>query len=171
MKIWYSRILLIIMTMEILLPQKIFSNQTIPAGPLEPQSYQLSSRKYITDNMGNILMYVNIWGHVNNPGSHLVFDGIDMATLLSVVGGPRQGAKLNSVKLYRETPDENGKIAFEIDLEEFFNSGDRSNFVEIKPNDTIVFPQTRTSVILSNVSTLNTVMSIMNLYFTIKYRN
>jgi hypothetical protein len=59
----------------------------------EPQ-YNVSSERFFTDPNGIILMNVNVWGHVNVPGRHMVFDGIDLATLLSVVGGPMGGANL-----------------------------------------------------------------------------
>ena len=47
--------------------------------------YTISSERYQTDSDGNIMMYVNIWGAVPVPGRKLVYDGIDMATLLSMV--------------------------------------------------------------------------------------
>ena len=46
---------------------------------IDNKTYSISSERYVTDNNGNILMHVNIWGHVNNPGHHLVYDGIDLA--------------------------------------------------------------------------------------------
>ena len=45
-------------------------------------NHQISSEKYKTDEKGNIAMYVNIWGQVGTPGRHLVYDGIDFATLI-----------------------------------------------------------------------------------------
>ena len=73
----------------------------------QPKS-NVSSERFFTDERGTILMNVNVWGHVNRPGRHIVFDGIDIATLLSVVGGPKSGASLNKVKIFREVPDGNG---------------------------------------------------------------
>ena len=61
--------------------------------------FQISSERYLTDKTGNIMMNVNIWGQVNSPGSHLVYDGIDFASLLSVVGGPIDGANLKNVRI------------------------------------------------------------------------
>ena len=58
--------------------------------------FQVSSEKFFTDESGNIKMVVNVWGHVNSPGLHEVYDGIDLATLLSMVGGPKSGANLNA---------------------------------------------------------------------------
>ena len=37
--------------------------------------FQISSERYMTDDKGNIMMYVNIWGHVSNPGHVLVMKG------------------------------------------------------------------------------------------------
>ena len=73
--------------------------------------YTISSERYQTDSDGNIMMYVNIWGAVPVPGRKLVYDGIDMATLLSMVGGPRQGANMRRVQLFREVPDSNNKLS------------------------------------------------------------
>ena len=36
--------------------------------------YQISSERYITDSNGNIRMNVNVWGHIGQPGNHLVFE-------------------------------------------------------------------------------------------------
>ena len=63
--------------------------------------YQISSERYLTSSNGNIMMNVNIWGHVRSPGSQIVYDGIDFASLLSTVGGPMDGANLKMVRLYR----------------------------------------------------------------------
>ena len=134
------------------------------------ERYQMSSQRYHTDKEGNILMFVNVWGHVNSPGSHLVYEGIDIATLLSIVGGPMPGANLKHVRLFREIPDENGLISYDLNLNRFYKNGNRDNFIEIKPNDTIVFPQTATSYILSYTGTVNTFLQFINLYFQIESR-
>ena len=123
--------------------------------------YTISSERYQTDSDGNIMMYVNIWGAVPVPGRKLVYDGIDMATLLSMVGGPRQGANMRRVQLFREVPDSNNKLSYEIDLTPFIISGDRSSFVKIKPNDTILIHRTTTSLIIEQVGTFNTILSLL----------
>jgi len=50
-------------------------------------------------------------------------------------------------------------------LEDFFKNGDRKNFIKIKPNDTIIIPQSPMSYFLKQVGTFNTVLSLLNLYF------
>ena len=132
--------------------------------------HQVSSKRYFTDEYGNILMNVNFWGHVNSPGRHVVYDGIDLATLLSMVGGPMSGANLKKVRLFRESTDENGKLVYEINMENFLKTGDRSDFVKVLPNDTYIVPQTVTSYVMSQVGTLNTFLSVANIYLQVLIR-
>ena len=89
-------------------------------------------------------------------GGHMVYDGIDFASLLSIVGGPLNGADLKKVRLYREVPDHNGNLTYKINLDDFIRSGDRTEFIKINPNDTIIIPQKFTNVIMQQVGTVNT---------------
>jgi len=125
--------------------------------------YQLSSERYITNSEGRIFMKVNIWGHVGSPGSHLVNEGIDFASLLSLVGGPQEGANLKKVTVYRENIDEKGKLVYNVDLEEFIKTGDRSNFIKIYPNDTIIIPQKLFNQFLNRINTVNLLFSLVTL--------
>ena len=129
--------------------------------------YQISSERYITDSNGNIRMNVNVWGHIGQPGNHLVFEGIDIVTLLSMVGGPMNGANLDKIKIIREVPEENGQLIFTLNFNEFINTGDRSNFIKIKPNDTIIIPQKFSSLLMSSASGINTILSLITLYIQI----
>ena len=132
--------------------------------------FQISSQNYLTDQKGNVLMNVNVWGTVKNPGRQLVYEGIDFATLLSIVGGPMQGANMKRVRLYREIPDEDQKLTYIINLESFLNTGDRSEFIKIKPNDTILIPEKFSSYVLKQVGSINTILSLLNLYFAFESR-
>ena len=125
--------------------------------------YQISSERYLTSSNGNIMMNVNIWGHVRSPGSQIVYDGIDFASLLSTVGGPMDGANLKMVRLYREIPDLNGKIMYNINLNNFIESGDRSDFIQIKPNDTIIIPQKLSNFLYEQIGTLNAIFTLTNI--------
>ena len=171
-----KRILIYLNFLTIFNAQSGFFTQNISPQSLEEMAqpsverFQMSSQRYHTDKEGNILMFVNVWGHVNSPGSHLVYEGIELATWLSMVGGPLPGANLKHVRLFREIPDENGLISYDLNLSTFYKSGNRDNFIEIKPNDTIIFSQTSTSYILSYVGTINTFLQIINLYFQVESR-
>ena len=122
-------------------------NRDMPLKSWPLDDYQISSQRYITNADGSVGMYVNIWGAVGNPSRHQVYDGIDFATLLSIVGGPMKGANLKQVRIYREIPEADGTLIYHIDLSEFIKTGDRSNFIKINPNDTIIIPQKLSSYI------------------------
>ena len=94
--------------------------------------YQISSEKYMTDSNGNVMMYVNIWGEVKNPGHHLVYEGIDIGTLLSIVGGSTNNANLKNVRLHRETPDIDGTITYNVNLHKFIVEGGEEAAQETK---------------------------------------
>ena len=103
--------------------------------------YGMPQDTYFTDSMGNILMYVNVLGEVYKPGQHIVRQDSDISSVLSLVGGPKEDANLEKAKLLRHKPDEDGTQTYPIDLESYFEEGDRSQFVELKPNDTLVIPE------------------------------
>ena len=152
-------ILIILNYLNIVLAQEIGVNNR--------NEYQISSERYITDSDGNIRMNVNVWGHIGQPGNHLVFEGIDIVTLLSMVGGPVNGARLDRIKIIREVPEENGQLIFTLNFNEFINTGDRSNFIKIKPNDTIIIPQKISSLLISSASGINTILSLITIYIQI----
>ena len=125
--------------------------------------------RYVSGKDGIIRMYVNVWGHVGIPGRILVDEGIDLATLLSLSGGPKKGANMKNVRIYHEYPDKNGNIVHILDLTEFLKTGDRSNFISIQPNDTFIFRQTTFSYLLQEIGTINTLMSLINIYLNLNY--
>ena len=136
----------------------------------EPDKVNIRSNtgaRYVSGEDGIIRMYVNIWGHVPIPGRILVDDGIDLATLLSLTGGPKKGANMKNVRVYHEYPDKNGNVVSVIDFTEFLETGDRSNFISIQPNDTFIIQQTVLSYIIEEVGTVNTLMNFINLYLNL----
>ena len=151
----------------IILSDFIIAQNTKESNNRSP-NYQISSEQYVTDASGNIRMNVNVWGHVNQPGSHLVFEGIDMVTLLSSVGGPKIGADLNKIKIIREVEDFSGQITYVIDFNNFLKSGDRSNFIKIKPNDTVFIPQKLSNIVMKQVGAFNTIISLLTLYLQVR---
>lgn len=124
--------------------------------------------RYVSGPDGVIRMYVNVWGDVANPGRILVDEGIDLAVLLSLIGGPKKGANLKNIRVYHEYPDKEGKYVNTIDLTDFINHGDRSKFINIQPNDTFVVQQTAWSYFIQEISTVNTLMGIVNIYLNLK---
>ena len=123
--------------------------------------------RYVSGADGFIRMYVNIWGHVGMSGRILVDEGIDLATLLSLIGGPMKGANLKKVRVYHEYPNKDGKIVHIIDLTDFIESGDRSNFIDIQPNDTFIIKQTAVAYIIEEIGTINTFLNVINIYLNL----
>jgi hypothetical protein len=154
-------------TLSLLMFGLLFSQNNIAEQPTF-SDFQISSERYLTDDKGNILMYVNVWGHVGSAGRNLVYDGIDLATLMSIVGGPNKGANMKKVRVYREVPDADGTLVYHIDLNNFINTGNRSNFIKIKPNDTIIVPQKLSSYFLTQIGTINTLFSLINIYLQLE---
>ena len=128
------------------------------------QTYPQSGERYITDEHGVIRMWINVLGWVNKPGSILVYDGIDIVTVLAIAGGYQRGANLKKIRLFREQPDENGRIVYTIDLNKYLKTGNREEFVKILPNDTIIITQTIPSYILSYSGTFSTIFNILYYY-------
>ena len=123
--------------------------------------------RYVSGDDGIIRMYVNIWGHVGDPGRILVDEGIDIATLFSLTGGPQKGANLKKIRVYHEYPDKNGNIVHILDLTDFLKTGDRSNFISIQPNDTFIIKQTAWSYMIEEINTVNTLMNLFNIYLNL----
>tara|TARA_B100001250_G_scaffold261148_1_gene224949 strand:+ start:5335 stop:5823 length:489 start_codon:yes stop_codon:yes gene_type:complete len=140
-------------------------------GQLSPENINgLSNNtgeRYISGADGVIRMYVNVWGNVPSPGRILVVEGIDLATLLSLIGGPRKGTNLKRIRVYHEYPNKDGKNVEVIDLTSFVKNGDRSEFIEIQPNDTFIIEQTAWSYFLKEIGTVNTLMSLLNIYLNL----
>jgi hypothetical protein len=109
--------------------------------PLAGPSYPLVQDSYFTDDNGNILMIVNVLGEVNKQGQLVVRENVDFATILALSGGLKSQANLKKVLVARQEPGKDGAQAYVVDLKEYYKHGDRSSFIALKPNDTIIFPE------------------------------
>tara|TARA_B100001250_G_scaffold55016_1_gene42565 strand:+ start:1058 stop:1564 length:507 start_codon:yes stop_codon:yes gene_type:complete len=145
----------------------ICSGQTDLSEITKKQTINTGGR-YVSGPDGVIRMYVNVWGDVASPGRILVDESIDLAILLSLIGGPKKGANLKKIRVYHEYPDEEGKYIHIINLTDFIQTGDRSKFIKIQPNDTFIVQQTAWSYFLQEISTVNTLMGLVNIYLNLK---
>jgi hypothetical protein len=109
--------------------------------PLGGPPYPMSPDSYFTDDYGNILMYVNLIGKIGRPGLLVVRENADFGTILTLCGGVTEDADLKKILLIRAHPDDNGKQVYIVNLKPFMKKGERSTFVAIKPNDTIIVPE------------------------------
>ncbi len=121
----------------------------------------IPGQDYYTDNSGNILINVNVLGHVKKPGTYLVHQGTDLFTILSQAGGPLPGAKLEKAMLYgADTP------AKEFNLKNILETGETN--IVLKSNDTIYIEQTMFSFLLSKGNIVNSALQIFQIYLQIK---
>ena len=121
--------------------------------------YVISGQEYIASDDGTLLMYVNIWGHVKNPGTYLVYEGIDLITLISLAGGPQTGANLNNIKLIHN--NKNDQVTM-INLNKYI---DNRTSISINPHDTIYIKESLSSYIFSQTNILSTILQIVNITY------
>jgi hypothetical protein len=114
--------------------------------PLSGPDYPVAPDSYFTDDSGNILMYVKVLGLVNKQGPMIVREDVDFSEILASAQGLRPNADLHKVLVARSKPDENGKQAYIVDIKKFYKYGDRSSFIALKPNDTIIIPEKGISI-------------------------
>ena len=129
------------------------------------QNYHvINGQEYIAADDGSLLMYVNIWGHVKIPGTYLVYEGIDLLTLLSLAGGPSSGADLNKIEIIRLNKDTYQPEVINLNNYLMKNDSDR---IIINPHDTIHIKETTGSYLLSKTNILNTILQIINIAYVI----
>lgn len=122
----------------------------------------INGQDYIAGDDGNLLMYVNIWGHVKNPGTYLVYEGIDIMTLISLAGGPQSGANLSNIKLISSKNSEEKNI----NLNKYLNGSNNSSVV-INPHDTIYVKEGFGSYVISKTNILPILLQLINLVYTV----
>ncbi len=127
----------------------------------------LSNEEYITGDDGVVRMYINITGHVKNPGTYLAYDSIDFMSALSLAGGYLKGADLKSIIIISK--DGNKEI---INLNKMLNSN-TSLFetIDLNPHDTIHITEKTLSRILLSSNLPTIILSLMNMIVTLNNSN
>jgi len=59
-------------------------------------------------------------------------------------------------------------LVYHINLNNFINTGNRSNFIKIKPNDTIIVPQKLSSYFLTQAGSISTIFSLITIYLQLQ---
>tara|TARA_B100000674_G_C37268718_1_gene657970 strand:- start:83 stop:541 length:459 start_codon:yes stop_codon:yes gene_type:complete len=123
----------------------------------------ISSDDYITGEDGVVRMYINVIGNVKNPGTHLVYDGIDIMSLLAIAGGFLPGSNLTNITiLTKDGKHKKINLKKAIEDEESFNS-----LIKLKPNDTIYIKETAFSSIIRSSNLPSIMLSFLNIILTI----
>ena len=81
-----------------------------------------------------------------------------------MIGFQSEFVNLKKIRLYREKPDENGQIVYFINLNPFLKTGDRSNFPQIKPNDTIVMRKKITGMLLDEITSFQAILTALTFF-------
>lgn len=81
-------------------------------------------------NTDEILMQVNVWGEVRNPGMHMIPWDSDLRDALSAAGGPTSSANLSSVRIILQDLD------MEYDLSDYL-SGNGAPLPGMEPDATV----------------------------------
>ena len=152
----------IILIISILTSISFSQNGKVDYNGQVKNNYVINGQEYIASDDGTLMMYVNIWGHVKTPGTYLVYEGIDLLTLISLAGGPQSGANLNNIEIIH---DNSTSPVTKINLNKYINS-DKTAII-IKPHDTIYIKESMSSYLFTKVNLLNTILQIVNISYTI----
>lgn len=109
---------------------------------LAPSLQGSSEANYYFATPGDLTILVNVWGYVNKAGRYEISTSTDLIQLLSLAGGPRDGAKLTKVMIVRVEKTESGtqKVEKMIDLEDVLNLD--ADDLKLQPGDTIYVDKT-----------------------------
>jgi hypothetical protein len=126
-----------------------------------PINSYLSDQEYITGEDGIIRMYVNVLGHVNNPGTYLVYDGIDFISLLSLAGGPSRGADLRRITIINDK-------TYQINFNKFITNGNLDSEIKIVPRTTIYIEEKLGSRLFNGTNLVSSLLQLLNIVVTIE---
>ncbi|MFQ5707295.1 MAG: SLBB domain-containing protein [bacterium] len=125
-------------TKDVTYPRRYYlGSQANPKDDVRPKT----GAQYYLGSADELLMKVNIWGFVRNPGQYLVPTDTDLISLISFSGGPIEDAKMKNIKVIRAGGhDGHGKNVkvIKVNVEQYINTGDESLIPALLPDDTIV---------------------------------
>tara|TARA_S200000501_G_C20863614_1_gene760974 strand:- start:688 stop:1134 length:447 start_codon:yes stop_codon:yes gene_type:complete len=131
-------------------------------GLIFSQDYLPSNERYITGDDGVVRMYINIIGHVQKPGTYIVYDGIDLVSAISRSGGYLQGANLKNILIYSE-----GEKTKKVNLLKILNSSSKFDKININPHDTIVIQEKLLSKVFASSNLPSILLGMLNIILTI----
>ena len=139
-----------------------FSNAKLSEQNNELSGYKNIQRKYSTNESGTLLMNINIWSP-SASGSFTVPENVNFVDILTLAGGAQKGNNYKKIEILREVPNAENQYKILVNLENFLKTGDRSRFISIMPNDTIVIKQKFFYFLLGSISDFTTVISLFSL--------
>ena len=93
--------------------------------------------QYYLGTADEIVVPINIWGFVKNPGQYMVPNNTDLISLLSYAGGPVEGAKVSKIRIVRSDIQIEKKV-LTINVKKYLETGDTRLIPLLRPGDTVV---------------------------------
>lgn len=106
-------------------------------GQIPNQADQSRAAQYFLGNQDQVLMAVNVWGFVHRPGQYMVPYETDLISLISFAGGPREEARIKSIKVVRAAKGNKPQV-IDVDVKKFLDDGLLDGIPVLKPGDTVV---------------------------------
>ncbi len=131
---------------------------------------QGSAAQYVLGSKDQVLMAVNVWGFVSKPGQYMVPYGTDLISLLSYAGGPREEAKIKSIKVVRggDTEKKEGEV-IEVDVKEYIELGNNGKIPVLKPGDTVVVTGTTFNFVRNSLEFVSRLAALVQIYALVDY--
>ena len=112
-------------------------------------------------------IYTYIWGQIQKPGLYIVPDDTDILTLISLAGGPKEDAKLKSVRIVRSSAFGEEQIIM-VDMKKYVETGNYSLIPQLLPGDTVIIPGTSFYAFSRVADFLSKVAITLSVYATIR---
>jgi hypothetical protein len=125
--------ILLVLFMTAVVPPTLFAQIPTTTGIARPQA-----ARYFLGNESEILMQINVWGFVRQPGQYMVPYDTDLIALLSYAGGPQEQAKVKNIKIIRKNAEDEKKRVITINVKQFMETGDPELVPVLKPGDTVI---------------------------------
>jgi len=158
-----KKVLTLFLTLSIIITSVVFAQTNNMAQGSGAAQYILGSRD-------QVLMAVNIWGFVGKPGQYMVPYGTDLISLLSYAGGPREEAKIKSIKVIRGGDGEKkqGEV-IKVNVKEFLEKGNSEEIPTLKPGDTVVVSGTTFNFVRNSLDFIVRVAALAQIYAIVEF--
>jgi hypothetical protein len=120
--------------------------------------------KYYLNDYNELLIRVNIWGKVRNPGQYFVPATTDLITLISIAGGPDSRSRLSDIHVVRDTESAESEV-IEVNVRKYLKTGDKRLIPDLKPEDTIVVHGSAWQLVADVVSVVGQLSVVASVYY------
>jgi hypothetical protein len=129
-----------------------------------PKTEQLNSAaQYYIGSEGELLIKVNVWGRVRQPGQYFVPSSTDLITLISVAGGPAEKSRLDNVRIVRNT--QSGSEIILVNIKKYLKTGDQRLIPQLQPEDTVIMSGSIWYVVSNVVTVVAQLAIVANVYY------